>query len=90
MEPHVASSAQSLRPLRLKQFGFNRKVRHGLRKVRKAQIGCVSASVKMQKLILRGSLDLQILPRDVGFSGVSYSALPPHRSLLTKPVYRVE
>jgi len=45
-----ASFAQSLRPLRLKEFGLNRKVRHGLRKVRKVQIGYVSAPSSNAKI----------------------------------------
>ena len=38
-----ASFVQSLRPLRLTWFGFNRKVRNGLCKGGKVQIGCVSS-----------------------------------------------
>ena len=70
-----ASFAQPLRPLRLKQFGFNRKVRNGLRKVRKVQIGCVSASVKVQKLIFRGSplsLDLFHNPETPPVTGENF------------------
>jgi len=45
-----------LRPLRLKEFGFNRKVRYGLRKGRKVQIGCVSAPSQNEKIDFQGAM----------------------------------